>query len=427
MAEFVVAFSGGSDSLALLSLVSSLYPGSVTAVYVDHGLRSAGELARERELNEENCRRLGVPLIIRTVDRKALEGRAREKGTEAAAREARYALLLEECRERGAVLLTAHTRDDQEETVAMRLSQGADYGHLAIPARGEKDGVVVIRPLLAATRAELRSYLKARNFTWSEDSTNCDTRILRNRFRLVILPRFFASFPGARDALDWLAMDSSLVRLDTERAIGNVTPGILTRKQVDECPPRSRRELIYAVLGSKERVSGRYIDDILKAVQSDDGPWTRENGEFSVVFRSGVLRVIPRNIPSAFVTDDAALVKGGTIRLPLLDFTIRPPLPGDDPLLLRIDPGRLARPVLRSPLPGDAIRTAGGNVSVSSLLSSWKIPEGLRSSVPVLEDREGIAAVFGRWAGGRDRLRPSLKSLAPGVGFVYYSKQRKIT
>lgn len=93
--------------------------------------------------------------------------------------------------------------------------------------------------------------------------------------------------------------------------------------------------------------------------------------------------------------------------------------------LIRLDPGLLDGALLRSPLPGDRIKLAEGERTLSGLFSSWKLDPGLRYLVPVLEDRRGIAAVFASCFGGRDRLAARCKSLAPTSLFVYYGEQRK--
>ena len=176
--KIAVAFSGGSDSLALLWGLHAR--GEVTALYVNHHIRPEAELERELGLNTANCRRLGVPLVVLDVDPEELEELKGKMGMEGAARTLRYRLLFAWCREHHASLAVAHTKDDQRENVVFRMLLGASASHLAIAGERVVDGVLVFRPLLGSTHEELRGELRARHLFWSEDSTNADQGIARN-------------------------------------------------------------------------------------------------------------------------------------------------------------------------------------------------------------------------------------------------------
>ena len=122
-----VAFSGGYDSLCLLILLKK-HLTTVSALYVNHNLRPEEELARELEINRDNCARLDVPLEIVTLKRGEIERIARERGItiEAAARDARYRVF-----ENRGIIATAHNRNDQVETVMMKLLSGGTLLSLA--------------------------------------------------------------------------------------------------------------------------------------------------------------------------------------------------------------------------------------------------------------------------------------------------------
>ncbi|WP_223674067.1 tRNA lysidine(34) synthetase TilS, partial [Proteus terrae] len=120
--------------------------------------------------------------------------RERRENLEAVAREIRYAFLHRVAREvKAKAILTAHTLDDQAETVLLKLLQGTARG-LGIR---EKEGLVV-RPLLAFRREELRAYLKALGEAWREDPSNQDLYRDRNYLRLKVLPLVEERFPGAK-------------------------------------------------------------------------------------------------------------------------------------------------------------------------------------------------------------------------------------
>ena len=189
----VLAISGGGDSVALAHLVRWSERRAVVA-HLDHALRpgSGEDLLFVRDL----AQRLGFPFYGERVE----VGRiARERGEnlEALAREVRYAFLHRVAKEVGAkAILTAHTLDDQAETVLLKLLQGTARG-LGIR---EKEGLVV-RPLLPFTREALRAYLLALGEAWREDPTNQDLALDRNYLRLSVLPLILERFPRAKEAL----------------------------------------------------------------------------------------------------------------------------------------------------------------------------------------------------------------------------------
>ena len=189
----VLAISGGGDSVALAHLVRWAERRAVVA-HLDHALRpgSGEDLLFVRDL----AQRLGFPFYGERVE----VGRiARERGEnlEALAREVRYAFLHRVAKEVGAkAILTAHTLDDQAETVLLKLLQGTARG-LGIR---EKEGLVV-RPLLPFTREALRAYLLALGEAWREDPTNQDLALDRNYLRLSVLPLILERFPRAKEAL----------------------------------------------------------------------------------------------------------------------------------------------------------------------------------------------------------------------------------
>jgi tRNA(Ile)-lysidine synthase len=182
----VLAVSGGPDSVALMWLAARWRRGLVRgprliAVTVDHGLRA--EAAREAR----GVKRLakGFDLEHRTL---RWRGSKPKTGLPAAAREARYALLAKAARASGAEhVLTAHTRDDQAETLLMRLLRGSGIAGLAAMAReSERDGVVLARPLLEISKAQLVATLERAGIGFADDPTNRDLAFTRPRLRALM-------------------------------------------------------------------------------------------------------------------------------------------------------------------------------------------------------------------------------------------------
>ncbi len=173
-----VACSGGPDSLALAILAAEAFPGRVHGLIVDHGLRA--ESAAEAAQTQGWLTALGIPseILVWTGDKPA-------SGIQAAAREARYRLLLQGCdRINTGYLLLAHHQDDQAETFLMALGRGAGLNGLAGMAttRNQK-GMTYVRPFLAIPKSRLVATLTARGQRWIEDPSNENDRFDRVRLR----------------------------------------------------------------------------------------------------------------------------------------------------------------------------------------------------------------------------------------------------
>ena len=182
----VLAVSGGPDSVALMWLVARWRRGlargpHLVAVTVDHGLRP--ESAREARAVKRLARALELPhLTLRWTGEKP------KSGVPAAARTARYRLLAAAARRHGAShIVTAHTRDDQAETLLMRLLRGSGIAGLAGMARqSQREGMQIARPLLNVSKTQLTATLQKAGIGFADDPTNRDPRFTRPRIRSVI-------------------------------------------------------------------------------------------------------------------------------------------------------------------------------------------------------------------------------------------------
>jgi tRNA(Ile)-lysidine synthase len=182
----VLAISGGPDSVALMWLMArwrrALTRGPrLIAVTVDHGLRT--EAAREARDVKRLAKSLDLPhQTLRWTGTKP------RTGLPAAARAARYRLLAQAARKHGAThVLTAHTRDDQAETLLMRMLRGSGIAGLAAMAReSERDGVRLARPLLDISKSRLIATLNKAKIDFADDPTNRDTGFTRPRLRAIM-------------------------------------------------------------------------------------------------------------------------------------------------------------------------------------------------------------------------------------------------
>ena len=206
------AISGGSDSTALLlllhaanSLARNALGVGLSAVHINHNLRGA-ESDADQSFVQALCERLGIPLSLHPVDTAARAATQRET-IEEAARNLRYEVFTALLSSGQAThILTAHTLDDQAETVLMKLIRGAWLeGLSAIAPELALPHGKILRPLLHLRRADLRTYLTAQNQLWREDSSNSDEAFTRNRLRHTILPALRAENPSIDHTLSNLA------------------------------------------------------------------------------------------------------------------------------------------------------------------------------------------------------------------------------
>lgn len=420
----VIAFSGGSDSLALLVGLAHagrlLYP-----VYVNHHIRPEEELSREIALNKANCEKLGLRLVVEDIDSRRLGELAKEVGTEQAARQLRYEILIGFAKEHQAVLATAHTADDQLETLLMRLLQGSSAIHLAIAPKVVFEGVAVYHPLLGFSHAQLGEYLRGEGFSWTEDSTNSRDDYLRNRIRHHLVPVVKELFPQALSSVSRTARSCSELSDYIGSLAAPVKAGSLSRSDFLSAPPCVRDEMVYRLLASDKRVRSSGIQRIREALEHEKGDWTIHAQSRIIVCNDGLVTIYDAPAEQGFCVSVAGLAPNTEYAfVENLSLCISEDTPSLDEKLLRFRPEDVAHGVLRSPLPGDSLPTKTGMVRVRDLILGWKIPEADRMKVPVLENETGVIAVFGRWCGGKDRMSVACKSLAPRGAIVYSIVER---
>jgi len=225
-----VAVSGGADSVALLVELMEANAGRealglvLSAAHVHHGLRGAeadGDEAFVRVL----CEQLKVPLTVFQVDTAARQ-KAEGEGLEEAARELRYKAL------QGLdvdVIATAHTLDDQAETVVMKLLRGAwteGLGGISAVVQGAGK-TRLVRPLLGVRRVEVESFLRMRGQEWREDSSNRDVTLTRNRVRHELMPMLRGFNPGIDELLANMAFIARDEETHWETEMAKILPQIV--------------------------------------------------------------------------------------------------------------------------------------------------------------------------------------------------------
>ncbi len=209
----LLAVSGGSDSLGLMHLAVLTGQELELAVgFVDHGLREGVD--KEFDIVQKQAEKLGIDVHHAKVpDKEALQ--ASSSGSiQAWAREVRYRALEEMARRLDMeYIATGHTRDDQAETVLLRLLRGTGLDGLGgIPDRRNlNDRIRVIRPLLTVTRQEIRDFLISQGLDWVDDPSNVDNRFLRVRVRGELLPLMEEMQSGASERIAALASEAKAV------------------------------------------------------------------------------------------------------------------------------------------------------------------------------------------------------------------------
>ena len=387
--RLLLAFSGGEDSLFLMSLLSLIAPERSAALYVNHGIRSGAELEREEAINAHNASMLGIPLVIKRIPEGDIKRLAKEGniGIEAAARELRYGILRSYARDNGFDrILTAHHMDDQAETVIMRLLSFAPF--YALGGIRRDDGMIC-RPLLDVPKETIRKGVARLGLEVSEDSTNSDTGYLRNSIRHRIMPMIS---PECRGLLSRIA--DNVAELRKKAVILDGGDGFFleyNREEFLSLDRLSQELTIFAAaekLGLHGRFSRKLAAEIIDRIEIGSGRLLLPS--ISVFPNGELFRIYP--VLDRFVSgwDWNEMCIG---RLCLRSEHV-------DSRTLIIDPEVVRPPVIfRSSEEGDRIHLRTGWKKVSELEKEWRVPYSA-----VLEDRIGVIAVFGAVFGGRDRL-----------------------
>lgn len=236
--KYVVAVSGGVDSMVLLDILSKQPGLELTVTHFDHGIRP--DSAADREFVERAAKDYGLPFVYE-------EGRLGPAASEAKAREARYDFLRKVQKDSGArAVVTAHHQDDLLETVIINLIRGT--GRKGLTALRSRPGLS--RPLLKIPKQELLSYAREHGLEWREDPTNQELGYLRNYVRHKILPRF-----SDKDRQNLLDLVTRMVATNTE--LDSILQGLLDRQAADktldrqwfnQLPHASAREVMAAWL-----------------------------------------------------------------------------------------------------------------------------------------------------------------------------------
>ena len=396
----IAAVSGGADSIALLFalfLLREEWGITLEAAHFNHCLRGE-ESNRDARFVADFCAHYGIPLHMCSGN--VVPG---EKGLEAAARDARYRFL----RSLPGKVATAHTADDNAETVLMRLLRGTGLKGLGAiaPVSGN-----VIRPMLSVTRREVEAFLEEYALAHIEDSSNGEDTFLRNRIRHRIMPLLYEENPRIGENLSSMALNLRLDEACLSRLASGPMPGI---EELKSLPDAIRRRYLERFL--KENGVREPEESHLLQAESLLFHW---NPSASMNFPGGI--VIAREYDRLVRLDSPEMLGNYTLETETyvreLDLwvTVEEAVSleqGEDIFTVQTR-GPLR---LRARRAGDAIALGGGTRSLKKLFIDRKIPAPRRCRIPVVEDDDGILGVYGI---GADRNRQASALPAKTIRFA---------
>jgi tRNA(Ile)-lysidine synthase len=374
----VLAVSGGRDSMSLLRAAASASRDTVACVAsFDH---ATGAHAAE---SVELVRSVADGLEIEFVCERA----AITKRTEAEWRAQRWGFLRRVARERGAQIATAHTRDDQEETVLMRVMRGSGTRGLAALAASSDARNAIVRPLLAIGRDDLARYAALAGVRWIEDPGNARLDHLRNRVRHEILPALSRARPALASELLALGERAASLRvevdalIDRELALELRDGAVLVAREMLLRHDPQALALLWPAIAARagvtldRRGTERLVSFITKA---RSGARIQLSGGFEAASHRGsiIVRRAATNTPSG------ALILQGAVRLGDFRFHAR-----DEDVVSLWSAKLPARKALsvRVWQPGDRMIPAGGGARrVKGLLRDAGVDAASRSAWPVV-------------------------------------------
>ena len=414
-----VAVSGGVDSVCLLHLLRFLedYRLELAVFHVDHGLRP--ESGADAEFVRSLAADLGLPFFLARPEVRA-HARLHRLSLEMAARELRYAELRRMARGFGAARVAlGHHRDDQVETILLRILRGAGLEGLSGISPVREDGLFV-RPLLPIGRGEILRYAEENGLRWVEDATNREIEIPRNRVRHVLLPLLRAEFNPrvdrallglaaiARETLSHLEGELSLrwPELGIEPAPGGI---LFSGAGLSALPtPLARlaiRRLFARAGGDPGRLSLAACERIRRFAGGTGGARLCVPGGFVLARRGPALflgrqrihpPLPPREIP---VPGEVVLADGRRLLAEWWSGNLPKwtDVRGNEAF---IDADRVVWPLfVRSRRPGDRFYPLGlgGSKKIKDVLIEAKVAREEREAVPVVVDGSGRIVWLAGW------------------------------
>lgn len=420
--RIVVAVSGGADSMALLHVLATYLPKfDLIVAHLNHGIRDTS--AADAAFVQQHGKQWGIPVICDTIN---VPEAAQNAGLslEMQARDMRYAFFRKVyAQHQAAALLTAHTRNDQAETVLLNLCRGCGPDALAgIPASQTRDHMHIIRPFLHIERQQILAYLKRLHIPWREDPSNQDRTYRRNAVRHNILPQLQGLNPKSIQAIaataDRAREDQALLQALAEEERSRIhppeQPDRVLLAPYRELPAALRRRILFAWLTAPGVLPYASIRaDILARIDamavSGQAGARITLGEthqvchcydhLTLCTASERVQVCPQPLRMPGTTRIENLACQVVIQ-PCTGYRKAPALPiGHLPASAYIRRPKTGL-ILRTRQPGDRIHMLGapGNRKLQDILTDAKIPRHKRDTIPILATTDGDIIWF---PGGR--------------------------
>lgn len=377
----VCAVSGGADSVALLFalyLLKDRLELKLSAAHFNHCLRGQ-ESDRDARFVKDLCEGYGIPLFME-------KGQVTPgpKGLEAAAREARYRFL----ESLDGKIATAHTADDNAETVLMHLVRGTGLKGLGgiCPKRGK-----LIRPMLTVTRTQVLAFLESYHLQWVEDSSNAEDDFLRNRIRHGVMPLLRWENPQIAENLTETALRLRQDEAVLEALSPDTEEVARLRKMDASCRSRALGKLLRR-MGVPEPEAAHIA--LAERLVLSQNPSARADFPGGITLTREYGRLVKYQTPQSW--GPVPLAPDGVTEIPALGIQIHCQ-PAQTPCF-RYD-AFTVQPhgpmVVRPRISGDEIRLHGGTKSLKKLFADRKIPVAQRQLVPVIADDLGVLGVGG--------------------------------
>lgn len=419
--SFLVAVSGGPDSVACLNLLASLkeeWAWSFRAIHLNHLIR-ASEADKDEYFVGEMAKKLNCPFFSKRVDVQAL---TREEGfsIEDAARRCRLEFFMEAARQFNVKkIVLAHTRDDQAETVLLRLLRGTGLrGLTAMQPRMEYENITLVRPLLEVGRDDILEYLKAKNLAYRVDPSNYSLRFSRNRVRHELIPELEKSYnPQVREHLRRLAETLSVDFNFIETEARSVFKRVIKKETPDQIT--LNRQLFSSL---HEALQFRVLGYVLRQIHSDREldfiHWQamkekiRNRGGFFVSLSQKVemgaerdeIIVRTRDLPSVSFEDMLNLGQSAAVKESGLVFSCTElkghlsPAEAKERSIAIFDLDRIKFPLkIRSRKEGDRFKPLGQrkDKKLKDFLIDRKVPSYDKDKIPIICSGDKIIWVFG--------------------------------
>ncbi len=414
--RIAVAVSGGADSVGLLRLLLDARSelGVVLSVaHFNHKIRGC-DADEDEAFVQELAAKYDLPFHAASADTPQF-ARDHHLGLEAAARQLRHDFFRELMRQNTAKkVATAHTLDDQAETVLLRLMRGAGTKGLAgIYPEVKVEGGSIVRPLLGARRTELRAWLESQGQTWREDATNADLSFTRNRVRHKLLPLIETEFGSA--PLERLAETAEIARAEEEYWESGLPP--LSREQTADGeyslsiaallqqPLAIRRRLVRAAAEKlNASLDFQHVEQVLALAQSGRRRTISLPNGLCASADKGTLRVRTEQAESEVQPFAYKLSVPGEIEIAELRCRIRFRLISGNRALAACNPQQLLSPtlngselVIRNWRAGDRFWPlhSKSDKKIKELLKPDCVPAALRALWPLAEHEGKIVWVRG--------------------------------